>query len=410
MTGYAPGTHWSYSNAGYDTLGAILQTLEHANYAEIMQRRVFGPIGMTSTTAQWDPRDLQSAAAGYLYRADDIAVPEDPELMPSPTTHFVDPAGSVLSNASDMAEYMRFLLNRGRVREGALLSPQSYALLSSPGVTDGHELGAAGPGMYHRYGYGLAIMTIGGDKVLAHTGGVLSYTACMMVDVTRGFGAIALSNLGYVGPRPCAVVNYAIETLQAQAQGKPLPAIPPVRDAAHVAHANEYAGVYTSAQGQTFTVLAKEDRLTLEHGRAAYPLYPRGSGLFWSADPAFATFGLQFDRNTAGQVVEASSGPQWFTNRAYTGTRTFSSPAQWSAYAGTYAAMDPNGYYNVLHVYELKGKLYADGTQLVPVRGRLFHMGEHLWEPSWLRFQEPVDGKTQIVSMPGATLYRTNPY
>lgn len=410
MTGYAPGTHWSYSNVGYDTLGAILEKLDGADYPQIVQRRVFAPLGMNDTTAQWDPRDLENAAQGYLYRADDIAVPQDPLLAPAPATHYVDPAGSVLSTGADMTAYMRYLLNGGKGPNGALLSPQSYALLSSPGVTDGHELGSQSHGMFHRYGYGLAIMSVGGDKVLAHTGGVISYTACMMVDVTRGVGVIALSNLGYVGPRPCAIVSYAVQTLQAQAKGKALPPVPAPEDAARVTHAPDYAGTYTSSGGRTLRVSASGDRLTLQDGASIYALYPRGNDSFWSADPQLRTFGLQFGRDERAHIVEASSGPQWFTNERYNGPRTFTYPASWSALVGKYESIDANGYYSPMHVYELKGKLYADGTALVPMKGNLFHLGQESWEPSWVRFDELVGGKTQIARMPGSTLYRMQPY
>lgn len=409
-TGFAPGTHWSYSNVGYDTLGAILETLDRANYPDIMQRRVFAPLGMNDTTAVWNPRTLEDAANGYLYRADDLAVPQVPSLMASPTTHFVDPAGSVLSTGADMASYMRFLLSGGRTQNGALISPQSFALLSSPGITNGKKLGDAQPGMYHRYGYGLAIMNVAGDRVLAHTGGVISYTACMMVDLTRGFGVIALSNLGYVGPRPCEIVSYALETLQAQAQGKPLPAIPQRRDPARVAGAGDYAGTYTSPNGETFAIHASGDRLMLERDASVHAVYPRGDDAFWVDDEHFRTFGLQFSRDAKGTVVSASSGPLWFTNERNTGPRTFAYPAAWSAYAGEYETIDADGYYWSLHVYEREGKLWADSAQLVPDQHRLFHIGKNLWQPAWLRFDEPIAGKTQLIRMPGETLYRTNPY
>ncbi|HET9097726.1 MAG TPA: serine hydrolase [Candidatus Baltobacteraceae bacterium] len=410
MTGFAPGTHWSYSNVGYDTLGAILESLDRANYPDIMQRRVFAPLGMNDTTAVWNPRTLEDAANGYLYRADDVAVPQDPALMVSPTTHFIDPAGSVLSTGADMAAYMRFLINGGRTPSGALISPQSYSLLSSAGVTNGHELGDAQAGMYHRYGYGLAIMNVDGDKVLAHTGGVISYTGCMMVDVTRGFGVIALSNLGYAGPRPCAIVSYAIQVLRAQAQGKPLTPLPRPKDLAQVTNAADYAGTYSSQSGERFTVTASGDRLTLHRGSGVLPVYPRGEDFFWVDDPQFATFGLEFSRDRKENVTSVSSGPQWFTNERYSGERAFLYPPAWSAYAGEYETTDPDGYYWSLHVYERQGKLWADSTQLVPISGTLFHLGTDSWEPAWLRFGEPVAGKTQLLRMPGETLYRTNPF
>ncbi|MGH8165483.1 MAG: serine hydrolase domain-containing protein, partial [Rhodanobacteraceae bacterium] len=75
-TGYAPGTHWSYSNVGYDTLGAILTSLDNADYATIVRARVFDPLGMNDTTAIWSPESLETAATGYLYRADDRPTPQ----------------------------------------------------------------------------------------------------------------------------------------------------------------------------------------------------------------------------------------------------------------------------------------------------------------------------------------------
>lgn len=410
MTGFAPGTHWSYSNVGYDTLGAILQTLDRANYTTIMQRRVFTPLGMNDTTAEWSPQTLESAANGYLYRADEGPTPADPLLMMSPTTHFIDPAGSVLSTGEDMAKYMRFLLNGGKAGSTRLLSPQSFALLTSPGVTDGRQLGDTSPGMYHRYGYGLAVMNVGGDTVVAHTGGVLSYTSCIMVDLTRGFGAIAMSNLGYVGPRPCAIVNYAIETLQAQAEGKALPTPPAAPDPAHVEHPEDYAGSFTSSDGARFTVQAQGDRLSLTQNGKTAALYPRGKDDFYADSPAFSQFDLTFGRDKSGKVVEAFYGPEWFTNAQYAGSKSFTYPAAWSGYTGEYESMDPNGYFNAVHVYEVKGQLVMDGAQLVPQGGSQFHIGTQLWQPSWVRFTEPIAGRTQIASFPGQTLYRTNPY
>ena len=146
------------------------------------------------------------------------------------------------------------------------------------------------------------------------------------------------------------------------------------------------------------------------HGAVSTPMYPRGENSFWADDPQLRTFGLQFSRGSDGRVTDASSGPLWFIGDRYTGQRSFSYPAAWSSYTGKYESIDANGYYWALHVYELKGKLYADGDELVPLRAREFHVGSQLWQPAWLRFDEPLDGKTQIVRLPGQTLYRTNPY
>jgi D-alanyl-D-alanine carboxypeptidase len=407
-TGYAPGTHWSYSNVGYDTLGAVLTTLDNADYPSIVQRRVFDKLGMSDTTAIWSPQTLAGAAQGYIFRADDIPLPEHAELVPTATTHYVDPAGSVLSTGADMARYMRYLLNGGRGPNGALLSSSSFALLSTPGVTDGHPLGSAEPGMFHRYSYGLGVFALSGDKVLVHTGGTLPYTACMMVDLTGGYGVIALTNIGYVAERPCEIVRYAIQTLHAAAAGTAPPSPPPAApDAAIVDHPQQFAGVFRSPDGTTLTIAGEGSHLFLQSGTLRAQLYTRGGDSFWVDDPRFAQYALQFGRDAHHKVVEVSYGPQWYTNASYAGPRHFSYPREWNSYVGRYATYDADGYYNAVNLFVFKGKLVGDdGTPFVPLGPGLFRLGSDAWSPESIRFDTIINGKAQRARIIGADLWR----
>ncbi len=282
-TGYAPGTHWSYSNVGYSTLGAILAKLDGRDYATSIAKRIFAPLDMTHSTTLWSPQTLADAATGYIYADDDRpASPVHPRLVVTPTTHFSDPAGSILSTPGDMANYMRYILNGGVGPHGRLLSRSSWHLLTSPAITDGKEMGDGSKGMYGLYGYGLSDQRMHGDRYVAHTGGVLSYTSCMQLNLTRGYGVIAMSNIGYVGPRPCEFVSYALDTLRAYTLGKPLPAQPKADDPLSVDHASAYVGSYVLRGGAArFTIAAKGDRATLTDAHGTYALYPSGEDTFW---------------------------------------------------------------------------------------------------------------------------------
>ena len=44
-----PGSKWAYCNNGYGLLGEIIVRAEDASLQEVMQRRIWGPLGMTST-------------------------------------------------------------------------------------------------------------------------------------------------------------------------------------------------------------------------------------------------------------------------------------------------------------------------------------------------------------------------
>ena len=411
FTGYAPGSHWSYSNVGYDTLGAILTTIEKSDYQSIIERRIFGPLDMTHSTTIWNPESLAEAATGYTYATDDRPTPPvNPRLIATPTTHYQDPAGSVLTTPGDMANYMRYILSGGVGPHGRVLSTASWKLLTSPAITAGKEMGDGGHGMFGLYGYGLADQRIGGDKLVGHTGGVLSYTACMQLDITRGFGVIAMSNLNYAGPRPCAIVTYAIAALRAYARGKPLPAPPKAGDPLHVKGASDYAGTYVLHGGaMRLTMTAKGDRLSLTDTSGSYALYPNGDDSFWVDSPRYATESLQFGRDAKKRVVEAFFGARWYVGARYAGPRTFAYPQIWNAYLGRYATIDANGYYGSVRVIVRKGRLaYDDGTPLTPLGGNLFRVGSETWTPERVRFTQIIDGKSRILTAPGSALYRTD--
>ncbi len=184
--------------------------------------------------------------------------------------------------------------------------------------------------MYQHYAFGLAVHNENGDKIVAHTGGIAGYTACMENDVTRGFGVIGLSNLVEAPLHPCAIVLYAISVLQAQSEGRPLPPIPAAQgnylQRTAVKNAADYAGTYTAPDGTALTIAANGDTLSMQSAQGSKTLYPRGGDTFYVDDPRFTIFGLTFVRNKSGKVDEAVSGSQWFGGTAYTGPKTFSYP------------------------------------------------------------------------------------
>jgi len=106
FAGYAPGTHWSYSNVGYDTLGAILTTIDRSDYQSIIARRIFEPLEMTHSTTIWNPQTLADAATDWpssVIRTDDGSRPWSPRSVPPKTTVTLPPLLSIDSMRPDAA-------------------------------------------------------------------------------------------------------------------------------------------------------------------------------------------------------------------------------------------------------------------------------------------------------------------
>ena len=62
---FYPGTKWSYSNLGYVTLGILIHRVTGEFYGDFLQKRIFGPLGMTSTRVINEADIIPHRAAGY---------------------------------------------------------------------------------------------------------------------------------------------------------------------------------------------------------------------------------------------------------------------------------------------------------------------------------------------------------
>jgi len=70
--GFAPGDKWDYSNVGYATLGILIRKLTGKFYADFLQERIFGPLGMTTARVISEADIIPNRAAGYRVVAGQI--------------------------------------------------------------------------------------------------------------------------------------------------------------------------------------------------------------------------------------------------------------------------------------------------------------------------------------------------
>lgn len=409
-SGYAPGSHYSYSNTGYEILGMLLEQIEGRGWADIVRRRVFEPLGMSHTKPVITDALRERTAVGYWpYWQDRPFLPER-RLTRAPWVEFAKSSGSISSTPADMALYMTMLLNQGQTQRRRVLSPDAFRLMTT-GVQD-----AASWGKDVKYGYGFAVDPGGGRTTIRHTGGMVAFSSAIHMDLTNGVAGFASVNANLVNYRPNDVVSYALELLRARAAGKELPPIPASDDPKVVNNAADYAGTYSGANGALFTVKADGDRLVIL--RSVGP--PRGSGggfrgsesvgLLRLGGDRFATDepgprdAIQFRRDQA-QVVEAFVGTEWFTNERYHGPRTFNYPREWDSYAGHYHNDDP--WWGHIRVYLHKGQLWLENADpLTPAAGSLFRVGIEEWSAERVAFDSFANGKPQRMSFSGVDFAR----
>jgi CubicO group peptidase (beta-lactamase class C family) len=153
-------------------------------YDTAMENRVFGPLGMKSTTF-----DMAQALKGNhaTPHGDDIdgklsvaSMAFNYSVMPH------RPAGGVWTSAHDLAKYVQLELGRGELPDGKrLVSEENILMRRKPQIPIGED---------QFYGMGLMVDTTWGVTVVHHGGSMAGFKSDLMLLPDSGIGAVLLTN------------------------------------------------------------------------------------------------------------------------------------------------------------------------------------------------------------------------
>jgi CubicO group peptidase (beta-lactamase class C family) len=397
-TAYAPGKRFLYSNTGYNILGFLLETIDKRPFAEAMRARMLTPLAMTASAPVISNDLRRRMAVGYEPLNESQLFSVGGPLAEAQWIEVDVAAGSIASTPSDMAKYMRMLLNRGALPKGRLISEDGFALFTKPAINSPFR------GEPASYGYGMWVSDVAGHTRLRHTGGMVAFSSAIDLDLNAGIGAFASVNANLRGYRPVAVTKYAVELFNASLAGKPLPEAPPPPPAPdEVKNAADYAGVYTSPDGKKLELSAEGNKLILTHNGRKITLERAGGDRFIVKHPAFELYVLGFVRENQ-QVTQAYHGPDWYAGMRYNGPRSFEVRKDWDGFVGHYYNDSP--WYGDTRVVMRRGQLYVDGVAPLVVRGDgKFGIGE-LDGPDWIAFESIVDGRAMVLNYSGIMFRR----
>ncbi|HEX4242720.1 MAG TPA: serine hydrolase [Steroidobacteraceae bacterium] len=122
----------SYDNLGVDVLGLVIEDITGRSYAELLRRRIFGPLAMTHSIALLEPEfRRQMLDPDSAVQLAGCAVPtgtgswESCRWLYSPARDA--PAGGIFSSGADLARFLAALLAEGRYPGGRLLSAERWS-------------------------------------------------------------------------------------------------------------------------------------------------------------------------------------------------------------------------------------------------------------------------------------------
>ena len=148
---FKPGEKWQYSNLGYVTLGIIISKVTGKFYGEFLQERIFKPLGMTTARILNEADIVPNRAAGYRLVKGELKNQD----WVSPTVN-TTADGSLYLTALDMIKWDEGLAM------GKLLKKTSFDEMWTPvKLNDGKT---------HPYGFGWAVRSVNGLRVIEHGG------------------------------------------------------------------------------------------------------------------------------------------------------------------------------------------------------------------------------------------------
>lgn len=250
---FAPGTRWSYSNAGYVILGYVVEALFGQRWQELVETRILRPLGMTESLV--NPFNLAAypAAAGHLEAS-------EPGIFAPKTEgcfgESMRPAGSfMLQSARDLMILARTVLEGlAKSDQSILLSQNSWQEMTSEQIA----LPRHNPLTARGWGAGFTLFD---DGSLGHAGGTPGYTSFLCIDPETQTAHAILVNAQSRDMR--IFLRTTREELFQQLTHRSRPSLAPVTGQVAESMAASLCGTYRSAGG---TITVTREGATLKLG------------------------------------------------------------------------------------------------------------------------------------------------
>ncbi len=199
---YSVRSSFIYQNIMYAAAGAVIEAAGHKPWAETIRLRIFEPLGM---------RDSIATAATLKAHAN-VAAPHDivggqVRVIENMSVDPVASAGAVWSSVSDMARWMQFLLDGGRIGGSGgkrLIGEATFAELFKPQTIapfDMYPTTSVVKPHWMTYGLGWFQQDYRGRAVDFHTGSIDGMTAIHGLMRDDRLGVYVLANLDHAEVR-----------------------------------------------------------------------------------------------------------------------------------------------------------------------------------------------------------------
>ncbi|MFJ3928199.1 serine hydrolase domain-containing protein [Streptomyces sp. NPDC090022] len=197
-----PGTRASYSQAGYNLAGYVIEKVTGLPYEKAVAQLVLEPAGLSHTFFDHDDVMVRSFAVGYHSAEDGTLSPATPWKAYAAGQRGNNPGGGAVSTAADLLRWARFHLGTG---DGALPTEALHRMREQTVEVRASSLGD---------GLGICwfLREVDGVRTLGQGGSGNGQFSEILIVPERNFAVVSLANAGPDGYTfNQSVVRWALE-------------------------------------------------------------------------------------------------------------------------------------------------------------------------------------------------------
>lgn len=190
-------SRFEYNNLNFMLAGAVAESASGQSWQQLVQERIFRPLGMRSSTVSSDEAAKNSnLATPYIKISGKLrALPLFDE---GPTAA----AGSIHSSAQDMAQYLKAQLDQGKFGVTRLWSEESAHEMHEPQmvIPSASQYAMLWPeAQFLSYGFGWFTYSLHGHKIVEHGGQSDGMQAIISMMPDARNGIVVLTNTSMLG-------------------------------------------------------------------------------------------------------------------------------------------------------------------------------------------------------------------
>ncbi|NIO28533.1 MAG: serine hydrolase [Candidatus Latescibacteria bacterium] len=323
-------TEFQYQNLMFMTAGYLAGQVTGSSWEQLVTERIFEPLRMrNSNLSVKDMERTPDFALGYEEKKDKESKKKEIKQMPFRNIDNVGPAGSINSSAADMAEWVKFQLNEGKVNETQVVSPLTIQELHRPHIVVHGGLLArlfTQPEMPHMmYGLGWFVQPYRGHEMIHHGGNIDGFSAQVGFMPKDKIGLVVLTNLNGT-PFPYVIALNVFDRLlgleeidwngryklmwsqleQAEDQAEELEDINQKKNTKTSHPMEDYAGVYSHPAYGPIKIEKKHKALEAEYNGMTFELEHWHYDVFRSKTEPLKGLKLAFLTNLNGDIDRVS--------------------------------------------------------------------------------------------------------